>query len=150
MHIARLSETFELRPIPDAMTLPLEDLHPDLKMMVRCVRNHTAAPTYNEAQARNRSDFQADAHLEGGFEAAWPFMPIYFYDKDYRDRKHNKIRIQVEQDEQLRRDRLHMGPLERQIDDVSKERKEAMRKMWKLEAEEEALKEKLLKSQKVG
>ncbi|CAB9511337.1 expressed unknown protein [Seminavis robusta] len=83
-------------PIDNAMTVPLEELHFDLKMMVRCVKNLT------DVAYKHR--FGSQQRVKGGIDGALPPYPIYFMDKDYRNRKHEAARLQVEEDEQRQRD----------------------------------------------
>ncbi|CAB9513437.1 expressed unknown protein [Seminavis robusta] len=131
-------------PRADAMTAPLEDLHTaDLRLMVRCVRNQTDAPDDDQ-----KEDHQMFARELGGVEGVLPPFPIYFMDKDYRDRKHRAIQAQVEQDEQRRRERLNLSQLERKIEDVSHQFKEARRFMWSKEAEMGNLRKRLRESEK--
>jgi hypothetical protein len=56
----------------------IHELQEDLTMMYRCV-------TGNEVQSNY-------VHDPGGFASLKPFQPIYFYDDDYRQRRHEHVR----------------------------------------------------------
>jgi hypothetical protein len=58
------------------------DLHEDLTLMYHCVQSKPYGP---EVQI----NFQ---HEPGGFSSMKPFQPIYFYDADYRQRRHEHVR----------------------------------------------------------
>ncbi|CAB9511336.1 expressed unknown protein [Seminavis robusta] len=135
LHALRFKYLTYGHPIDNAMTAPLEDLHSDLRLMVRCVKNLTDAPTENHF-----ADKQSNHRVQGGVDGALPPFPIYFMDKDYRNRKHEAARLQVEEDEQRRRDRLGMDPVQRRYEDVTLEYKEARRHMWSKEKEAERIK----------
>jgi hypothetical protein len=74
-------------PQPHAMIMPLEKLSNDLRMMYRCARD---LPD-DEKQKWKR--------VQGGFSHIKPFLPIYFQDDDYRQRRHAFVKDMVEQDE---------------------------------------------------
>ena len=69
-----------------ADTASLQSLQDDIQLMVNCVTNRTDPP---DAKLRR---------VEGGFQSAQPFMPIYFQDEQYRQRRHSHVRKMVEED----------------------------------------------------
>ncbi|CAB9501156.1 expressed unknown protein [Seminavis robusta] len=131
-------------PVPRAMTMPLEKLNADVEFMIRCVKNQTDAPEEDQREKKDQNPLREP----GGVDAALPPLPIYFMDKDYRDRKHNAIKVQIEQDEKRRRERLKMGPIEQEVEDASEELEEAKRLVWAKEAHLEKLKKKLSEAKK--
>ena len=68
------------------MVRPLEDLGEDLTLMANCVRNE---PDKDDAHFKR---------VEGGFVNEKPFLPIYFQDGDYRQRKHAVLAAKVAED----------------------------------------------------
>ena len=70
----------------EAETVPLYSLSNDLQMMYNCALNIPDAPN------------QKWKRVEGGFRKVKPFLPIYFYDEDYRQRRHALVQKMVEED----------------------------------------------------
>lgn len=73
-------------PIKRADVLPLDRIHPDLKLMVRCARDEPDPPGAEFRRA------------EGGFEGLDPFTPLYFRDAEYRRRRHGGLRAMLAAD----------------------------------------------------
>jgi hypothetical protein len=76
-----------MQPVLDAYTKQLEELHPDLALLVRCVKNES-----DPAEV-------AYKRVVGGFRALLPFKPIYFRDSSYRRQRHDFVRSMVSTDE---------------------------------------------------
>jgi hypothetical protein len=76
-----------MQPVLDAYTKQLEELHPDLALLVRCVKNES-----DPAEV-------AYKRVIGGFRALLPFKPIYFHDSLYRHQRHDFVRSMVITDE---------------------------------------------------
>lgn len=75
-------------PHSDADTTRLADLTNDLQMMHNCALGIPDA------------DDQKWKRVVGGFRNVKPFLPIYFYDEDYRERRHAFVKNMVEEDNQ--------------------------------------------------
>jgi len=75
-------------PNPNAEVLPLRELSFDLEMMYNCARD--IPDGQNQKWQR----------VMGGFRKVKPFLPIYFYDEDYRRRRHAFVKRMVELDDQ--------------------------------------------------
>ena len=132
-------------PVNNAMTKPLEDLGADLRLLVRCVYNHTDGPKGPEADPAERQGYK---RLEGGLSDGRPVFPIYFHDENYRRRKHEEIIKLMKEDEYTRKQRLNLTTDEVQMDELIQLVREAKRFMWAKEAQIEALKKKIKRSQK--
>lgn len=115
-------------PHKDAMTDPLEDMHDDLKLLVRCVLNQTDAPKGKNLP--KKIETQNHQRHVGGMKASLPPWPIYFQDSDYRRRKHNLIQKLVMEDEGQRLDQLNLTEPERLVEMMIQEVREAKRLIW--------------------
>jgi hypothetical protein len=73
----------------DALYKPISLLSNDLQMMYRCVNNLTDTPK------------QKWKRIEGGYRMADPFLPIYFHDADYRQRRHEHVRTMTVIDDEM-------------------------------------------------
>jgi hypothetical protein len=73
----------------------LGDIHEDLDLVSRCVKNDTSPP---------KTGYY---FVEGGLMGQLPSHPIYFLDPDYRRKRHELVSYMVEEDE--REWRLHNG-----------------------------------------
>ena len=78
-------------PDVNAMIKSVEDLHEDLQLMYRCIKN---IPD-------NNSSSQSFQRVIGGFDAVLDFRPIYFQDPDYRRRRHAHVQQMIATDEQI-------------------------------------------------
>lgn len=74
-------------PIDNAMTKRLENIGDDLKLLVRCVKNWTDAPTSNHGNPGifETQQWQRDAAGLAAMNKPWP---VYFMDPEYRLNKH--------------------------------------------------------------
>jgi len=73
----------------------LEEIHPDLRLMVNCVRGTPDDKLTGDS--KQRQDFR---RFPGGFEKHPPFLPVYFQDADYRRRRHERLRKLVLSDKE--------------------------------------------------
>jgi Glycosyltransferase family 17 len=72
---------------PDAHRKPIFELSDDLQLMYACVLNHSQYQ--NVTRDTSLPMFE---RVRGGFAQARPFLPLYFYDADYRKRRHAYVR----------------------------------------------------------
>jgi hypothetical protein len=73
-------------PVPDALDIPLEELNGNIMIGVSCLKNRSDVP------GSRKSD-------PGGFEALRRPLPLYFLDKEYRQRRHKLLQERVQDDE---------------------------------------------------
>jgi Glycosyltransferase family 17 len=76
-------------PTAKAGTEPFYQLNDDMRVVYNCIYNTTDFYPPNPPYV----------HLPGGFGKAKPFLPIYFYDADYRQRRHEHVRYLINADE---------------------------------------------------
>ena len=114
----------------------LEAISDDLKMMVRCAKNWTDAPTSKSGESITET--QQWQRESGGFEASLPPLPIYFMDPDYRRRRHEVLKVGVEADERQRRKRMRLKKDEIEAEQLKELANELKRQAWKKEAEAQA------------
>lgn len=76
-------------PDKDAQTKSVDQMHEDIALMYRCVKNipDSSSDHYNR--------------VVGGFDATLDFRPIYFHDDEYRRRRHAHVQQMIEIDEQM-------------------------------------------------
>ncbi|KAG7370688.1 glycosyltransferase family 17 protein [Nitzschia inconspicua] len=127
-------------PDGQALTKPLEDLHADIRLLVRCVYNQTDGPINSGADYEKKQDFQ---RVEGGLDTRHPVFPIYFYDEDYRRRKHAAILRLVNEEEYSRMERLNLTAEELEMDAFTQRFREAKRFIWAHEARVQAFRQKV-------
>ncbi|KAG7371240.1 glycosyltransferase family 17 protein [Nitzschia inconspicua] len=127
-------------PDRQALKKPLEDLHVDIRLLVRCVYNETDGPINSDADYDERQDFQ---RVEGGLDTNHPVFPIYFHDEDYRRRKHDAISRLVKEDEYSRMKRLNLTTEELEMDVFTQRFREAKRFVWAHEARVQAFRQKV-------
>lgn len=124
-------------PDPNAYTKPLEGLHGDIRLLVRCVYNQTDGPIHSDADPTEKQDF---FRVKNGLDVSHPAFPIYFRDEDYRRRKHEAITQLVKEDERLRIQRLNLTAKELEMHELTQQIREAKRFIWAAESEMEELK----------
>ncbi len=73
-------------PNPDALDKPLEELSWNMMIGISCLKN------MSYVRGRYKSD-------PGGFEALRRTLPLYFLDKEYRQRRHKLLQDRVRDDE---------------------------------------------------
>ena len=127
-------------PVAKAMTLPLEELAPDLRLLVRCVYNQTDGPVQKDADVSERQDFM---RVMGGLDMKHPAFPIYFQDEDYRRRRHESITRLVKEDEFFRRQRLNLTAEDLEVEELVQQMREAKRFIWAKEARVQELRDKI-------
>ena len=128
-------------PIRDAMTKPLHEIHDDIKLMTYCLRNWTDAPTdaqkkkagsrdhRNATPITERQDFQ---RVLGGFQEAL-VKPLYFYDEEYIERKHQAVLANLKADDEMMRSLLTTEQIEKEA--AREAVREAKRQVWLYERE---------------
>ncbi|KAG7344388.1 glycosyltransferase family 17 protein [Nitzschia inconspicua] len=123
-----------------ALTKPLEDLHADIRLLVRCVYNETDGPVNSRANFKEKQDFR---RVEGGLDTRHPVFPIYFHDEDYRRRKHDAVLRLVKEDEHSRMKRLNLTAEELEMSVLVQRFREAKRFVWAHEAQVQAFRQKI-------
>jgi Glycosyltransferase family 17 len=78
---------------PDAHHKPIYELSDDLHLMYACVLNHS-----QYQNVTRETSLPMFHRVRGGFKQARPFLPLYFYDADYRRRRHAYVRDLVQAD----------------------------------------------------
>jgi len=126
--------------VQGAMTKKLENIGDDLKMLKRCVQNWTDAPTSSQGKSAITETQQWQREV-GGMDAVLPPWPIYFMDRQYRQRKHAEIQEKVLQDDRHRYERLGMSLDEQKIEQAIDEALEYKRQMWAKEAQVQGLRD---------
>jgi Glycosyltransferase family 17 len=79
---------------PDAHRQPIYKLSDDLHLMYACVLNQSQYQNVT----RDTSSLPMFERVRGGFAQARPFLPLYFYDADYRTRRHAYVHDLVQAD----------------------------------------------------
>ena len=101
----------------------LEDIDNDLKLMVRCVLDQTDG-YHDEKDAPEEQRYQ---RVQGSYEDMPKPWPIYFHDATYRQKKHERIRTLVLEDEQNRQHRMNWTKHEQTVNTMEQEVMEAKR-----------------------
>ncbi len=127
-------------PVAKAMTLPLEELSRDLRLLVRCVYNQTDGPVHRGADASEKQDF---GRVKGGLDTRHPVFPIYFHDEGYRRRRHESITRLVKEDESLRLKRLNLTAEDIEVNELVQQIREAKRLIWANDARVQELQQKI-------